>query len=85
MFIISEKGLITLFTTYKFLLAISYEHKSDYNQGRKQILDWQDKVLADGGKAKGDEMQFNALLKSGLKQLKAKQPLLVLPGQERKY
>jgi hypothetical protein len=73
----SKRGvIITLFAAGSLLLAASCKHTPDYNQVKKQVLDLHDKVMADGGRAEGDEMQFERLLKSGLKQLKIDQPSL---------
>jgi hypothetical protein len=73
----SKRGvIITLFAAGSLLFAASCKHTPDYNQMKKQVLDLHDKVMADGGKAEGDEMQFDLLLKSGLKQLKIDQPSL---------
>jgi len=52
------------------------KNKVDYTDAQKQVLAIHDKVMADGGKAEGKEMQFNALLKSGLKRVKLSQPAL---------
>ena len=75
MFNFSKKGfLFALTAVFGLQLLISCKQKTDYTQIRKQVLDLHDKVMADGGKAEGDEMQFSTLQKSGLKQLKISQP-----------
>lgn len=65
---------MTLTTICGLIFITSCKNKADYQSTRKQVLDLHDKVMADGGKAENNEMQFDALLKSGLKQLKLNQP-----------
>lgn len=77
MFTISKKCSVTAVTAICSLIFItSCKNKADYQTARKQVLNLHDKVMADAGKAESNEMQFNALLKSGLKQLKLNQPAL---------
>lgn len=57
-----------------FIFFSACKNKADYTDTRKQVLAMHDKVMTDGGKAEGKEMQFNALLKSGLKKVKFSQP-----------
>ena len=77
MFNFSIKGvLFALIAVFGLQLLISCKQKTDYTQIKKQVLDLHDKVMADGGRAEADEMQFSTLLKSGLKQLKVSEPRL---------
>ena len=71
MFTISKKGAaIALLTVCSFIFISACKNKADYTEAQKQVLTIHDKVMADGGKAEGKEMQFIALLKSGLKKAK---------------
>jgi hypothetical protein len=72
----SKKDVTILFAAATLMLTVSCKNKTGYQETQKQVLNLHEQVMADGGKAEGYEMQFNALLKSGLKQLKANQPSL---------
>ena len=77
MFTISKRGEgIALLAICSFIFISACKNKANYTDTRKQVLAMHDKVMADGGKAEGKEMQFDALLKSGLKKIKLSQPLL---------
>jgi hypothetical protein len=76
MFTISKKGAAMLLAICSFIFISACKNKVDYTDTQKQVLAIHEKVMADGGKAEGKEMQFNALLKSGLKKIKVRQPAL---------
>jgi len=77
MFTISKRRAVIVLTAVSSLIFIaSCKNKADYQTPRKEVLELHDKVMADGGKAENKEMQFDSLLKSGLKQLKLNQPAL---------
>ena len=77
MFTISKKGsLIALAAIYSLMFISSCKNKDDYQVAREKLLQQHDKVMEDSGNAESKEMQFDLLLKSGLKQLKLSQPLL---------
>jgi len=77
MFTISKRRAVIALTAISSLIFItSCKNKADYQTTRKEVLALHDKVMADGGKAENEEMQFDSLLKSGLKQLKLNQPAL---------
>jgi hypothetical protein len=77
MFTISKRDAgIALLVVCSFIFISACKNKPDYTDTRKQVLTTHDKVMTDGGKAEGKEMQFDALLKSGLKKIKLSQPAL---------
>ncbi len=77
MFTISKKGTVmALLAICGFIFISACENKVDYKEAQKQVLATHDKVMTDGGKGEDKEMQFNALLKSGLKKIKTSQPAL---------
>ena len=77
MFTISKKGAaIALLTVCSFIFISACKNKADYTDTQKQVLAIHDKVMTDGGKAEGNEMQFSGMLKSGLKKIKLSQPAL---------
>ena len=77
MFTISKKDIaMASLAVCSFIFISACKNKADYTEAQKQVLTIHDKVMADGGKAEGKEMQFNALLKSGLKKAKLNQPAL---------
>jgi hypothetical protein len=69
-------SLIILTIISGLALITACKNKPDYKTARKQVLDLHDKIMNEGGFAENDEIKFDALLKSGLKQLKLKQPTL---------
>ncbi|WP_461453109.1 hypothetical protein [Mucilaginibacter sp.] len=65
--------LISLIILCAPIVISSCKHDADYLAARKQVLDIHDKIMNEDGMAENDEIRFNALLKSGLKQLKLRQ------------
>jgi mannitol-specific phosphotransferase system IIBC component len=77
MFTISKKGTaMASLAICSFMFISACKNKADYTDAQKQVLAIHDKVMADGGRAEGKELQFNALLKSGLKKVKVSHPAL---------
>ncbi len=67
---------MALLAVCSFIFISACKNKIDYTEAQKQVLTMHDKVMTDGGKAEDKEMQFNALLKSGLNKVTVSQPAL---------
>lgn len=76
MSISSKKSVLCALTAISMLFTVSCKHQTDYKQVRQQVLDLHDKVMNESGTAQGYMMQFDAILKSGLKTIKISQPTL---------
>ena len=70
---ISRIAMALLAIVNLFIITSCTRH-ADYTITRKQVLDLHDKVMAESGRAESEEMQFNTLIKSGLKKIMLNKP-----------